>query len=120
VTQYLVDRHQEGGGNSSPSDDAMRELEPALAAEVWAQHPRLRLPYGRVPRWHALSPADKMPEVSPLLERPEAMGQAAIYLCSDEAKELSGQHFYSRHLLRDRVNNGQDLYQGDASLFAKT
>ena len=35
----------------------------------------------------------------------------------DEAKDLSGQHFYSRHLLRDRVNNGQDLYQGDESLF---
>ena len=46
-----------------------------------------------------------------------SMGQAAIYLCGDEAKELSGQHFYSRHLLRDRVNDGQDLYQGDESLF---
>jgi hypothetical protein len=44
------------------------------------------------------------------------MGQAAIYLCGEEGKELSGQHFYSRHLLRDRVNNGADLYQGDANL----
>ena len=38
---------------------------------------------------------------------------------SDEAKELSGQHFYSRHLLRDRVNNGKDLYQGDEAFLAQ-
>ena len=52
-----------------------------------------------------------------MLERPEAMGQAAIYLCGEEGKALSGQHFYSRDLLRERVNGGQDLYQGDQSLF---
>ena len=44
---------------------------------------------------------------------------AAIYLCGEEGKELSGQHFYSRHLLRDRVNNGVDLYQGDEAFLAQ-
>ena len=47
------------------------------------------------------------------------MGLIAVYLCSDEARELSGQHFYSRHLLRGRANNGADLYQGDEQLFAQ-
>jgi hypothetical protein len=54
-----------------------------------------------------------------MLEKPEAMGRAAIYLCSDDAKELSGQHLYSRHLLRDRVNDGVDLYQGDEAMLAQ-
>src|SRR4029078_10296700 len=62
---------------------------------------------------------ETMPEVAPHLERPEAMGLAAIYLCGDEGKALSGQHFYSRHLLRDRVNNGVDLYQGDEAFLAQ-
>jgi hypothetical protein len=30
------------------------------------------------------------------------MGKAAVYLCGDQAKELTGQHFYSRALLRER------------------
>ena len=62
---------------------------------------------------------ETMPSVGPMLERPEAMGLAAIYLCGEEGKELSGQHFYSRHLLQDRVNNGVDLYQGDAAFLAQ-
>ena len=62
---------------------------------------------------------ETMPSVGPMLERPEAMGLAAIYLCGEEGKALSGQHFYSRHLLRDRVNNGVDLYQGDEAFLAQ-
>jgi hypothetical protein len=62
---------------------------------------------------------ETMPAVGPTLERPEAMGLAAIYLCGEEGKPLSGQHFYSRHLLRDRVNDGVDLYQGDEALLAR-
>jgi citronellol/citronellal dehydrogenase len=117
---------QDGGGNSSykVTKHALRELSQALAAEEKEHNIRVFAlsPYGWVPTpgtlYHRLDKT--MPDVSPLLERPEAMGQAAIYLCSDEAKELSGQHFYSRHLLRDRVNKGQDLYQGDESLFPRT
>ena len=37
-----------------------------------------------------------------VVEGPEAMGKAAIFLCGDEAKSLVGQHFYSRRLLRER------------------
>jgi hypothetical protein len=32
---------------------------------------------------------------------------------------LSGQHFYSRTLLKERVNNGVDLYQGDEAFLAE-
>jgi hypothetical protein len=62
---------------------------------------------------------ETMPSVGPMLERPEAMGQAAIYLCSNEAKALSGEHFYSRTLLMERVNGGKDLYQGDEEFLAQ-
>jgi len=102
---------------------ALRELARGLAAEVREHNVRVFAlsPYGWVPTpgtlFYRLD--ETMPDVGPLLEQPEAMGQAAIYLCGDEAKELSGQHFYSRHLLRDRVNNGVDLYQGDAALLAR-
>ncbi|MDE3096542.1 MAG: SDR family oxidoreductase [Chloroflexota bacterium] len=114
---------QDGAGNISYklTKHALRELSAGLAAEEREHNIRVFAlsPYGWVPTpgtlYHRLD--ESMPSVSPLLERPEAMGQAAIYLCGEEGKPLSGQHFYSRHLLRDRVNNGVDLYQGDASLF---
>ncbi|MHB8375770.1 MAG: SDR family NAD(P)-dependent oxidoreductase [Dehalococcoidia bacterium] len=114
---------QDGAGNISYklTKHALRELSAGLAAEEKEHNIRVFAlsPYGWVPTpgtlYHRLD--ESMPSVSPLLERPEAMGQAAIYLCGEEGNELSGQHFYSRHLLRDRVNNGVDLYQGDASLF---
>jgi NAD(P)-dependent dehydrogenase (short-subunit alcohol dehydrogenase family) len=113
---------QDGANNVSykVTKHALRELSSGLAAEVKQHNIRVFAlsPYGWVPTpgtlYHRLD--ETMPGVSPLLERPEAMGLAAIYLCSDEAKDLSGQHFYSRHLLRDRVNNGKDLYQGDDAL----
>ncbi len=116
---------QDGAGNISYklTKHALRELSQGLAAEEKEHNIRvfaLSL-YGWVPTpgtlYHRLD--ESMPSVSPLLEKPEAMGQAAIYLCGDEAKELSGQHFYSRHLLRDRVNAGVDLYQGDEALLAQ-
>ena len=94
-----------------------------LAGEVKQHNIRVFAlsPYGWVPTpgtlYHRLD--ETMPGVSPMLEKPEAMGLAAIWLCGDEAKELSGQHFYSRHLLRDRVNNGKDLYQGDEAFLAQ-
>jgi hypothetical protein len=36
----------------------------------------------------------------------------------EEGKPPSGQHFYSRTLLQERVNNGVDLYQGDEAFLA--
>jgi hypothetical protein len=44
---------------------------------------------------------DQVPS-GPLVEDPEVMGQAAVFLCSDAARELTGRHFYSRALLRER------------------
>ena len=112
-----------GAGNISYklTKHALRELSAGLAAEEKEHNIRVFAlsPLGWVPTpgtlYHRLD--ETMPSVSPMLERPEAMGLAAIYLCGEEGKELSGQHFYSRDLLRERVNNGVDLYQGDASLF---
>jgi len=36
------------------------------------------------------------------VEDPEVMGQAAVFLCSEAARELTGRHFYSRALLREQ------------------
>jgi citronellol/citronellal dehydrogenase len=112
-----------GAGNISykVTKHALRELSAGLAAEEKEHNIRVFAlsPLGWVPTpgtlYHRLD--ETMPSVSPMLERGEAMGQAAIYLSGEEGKELSGQHFYSRDLLRERVNGGVDLYQGDESLF---
>jgi citronellol/citronellal dehydrogenase len=115
---------QDGDGNISYTltKHALRELSRGLAAEEKEHNIRVFAlsPYGWVPTpgtlFYRLD--ETMPSVGPMLERPEAMGLAAIYLCGEDGKELSGQHFYSRHLLRDRVNNGVDLYQGDEAFLA--
>ena len=116
---------QDGAGNISYmlTKHALRELSRGLAAEEKEHNIRVFAlsPYGWVPTpgtlFYRLD--ETMPSVGPMLERPEAMGLAAIYLCGEEGNELSGQHFYSRHLLRDRVNNGIDLYEGDAEFLAQ-
>jgi len=113
---------QDGGNNVSYklTKHALRELSQGLAAEEKEHNIRVFAlsPLGWVPTpgtlYHRLN--ETMPGVSPMLERPEAMGLAAIYLCGEEGKALSGQHFYSRHLLRDHVNGGVDKYQGDEAL----
>jgi NAD(P)-dependent dehydrogenase (short-subunit alcohol dehydrogenase family) len=113
---------QDGAANVSYklTKHALRELSQGLASEEAAHNIRVFAlsPLGWVPTpgtlYHRLD--ETMPGVSPMLERPEAMGLAAIYLCGEEGKALSGQHFYSRHLLRDHVNGGVDKYQGDDAL----
>ena len=104
---------------------ALRELSKGLANEERAHNIRVFAlsPLGWVPTPGTLfyrldegMPGANASGVGPMLERTEAMGQAAIYLCGEEGKALSGQHFYSRTLLKDRVNNGKDLYQGDDAL----
>ncbi len=117
---------QDGANNVSYklTKHALRELSEGLAAEEKAHNIRVFAlsPWGWVPTpgtlYHRLD--ETMPAIGDMLERPEAMGLAAIYLAGEEGKELSGKHFYSRHLLRDRVNNGQDLYQGDESTLKMT
>jgi NAD(P)-dependent dehydrogenase (short-subunit alcohol dehydrogenase family) len=113
---------QDGAGNVSYklTKHALRELSSGLANEERANNIRVFAlsPLGWVPTpgtlYHRLD--ETMPGVSPMLERPEAMGLAAIWLCGEDGKALSGQHFYSRTLLKERVNNGVDLYQGDDAL----
>jgi citronellol/citronellal dehydrogenase len=115
---------QGGAGNISYklTKHALRELAEGIANEERDHNIRAfsLSPLGWVPTpgtlFYRLD--ETMPEVGPMLERPEAMGKAAIYLCGDEGKVLSGQHFYSRTLLKERVNDGEDLYQGDAAFLA--
>jgi NAD(P)-dependent dehydrogenase (short-subunit alcohol dehydrogenase family) len=116
---------QGGAGNIAYklTKHALRELAHGLANEEREHNIRVFAlsPLGWVPTpgtlFYRLD--ETMPEVGPMLERPEAMGLAAIYLCGEEGKELSGKHFYSRELLKDRINNGKDLYQGDEEFLAK-
>jgi citronellol/citronellal dehydrogenase len=113
---------QDGAGNVSYklTKHALRELSAGLANEERAHNIRVFAlsPLGWVPTpgtlYHRLD--ETMPGVSPMLERPEAMGLAAIYLCGEEGEALSGQHFYSRTLLKERVNGGVDKYQGDEAM----
>jgi NAD(P)-dependent dehydrogenase (short-subunit alcohol dehydrogenase family) len=115
---------QGGAGNIAykVTKHALRELSAGLANEEREHNIRVFAlsPLGWVPTpgtlFYRLD--ETMPEVGPMLERPEAMGQAAIYLCGDDGKALSGQHFYSRELLKERVNGGVDLFQGDEEFLA--
>jgi NAD(P)-dependent dehydrogenase (short-subunit alcohol dehydrogenase family) len=98
---------QAGGGNVSYSvtKQALRKLSEGLAEEVKDHNIRVFAlsPEGLVitpgTMYHRL--AEQVP-AGPLVEAPDAMGKAVVYLCGDEAKALSGQHFYSRALLRER------------------
>ena len=122
ISSIAADQDQPGNISYMLTKHALRELAKGLAAEEKEHGIRAFAlsPYGWVPTpgtlFYRLD--ETMPAVGPLLERPEAMGLAAIYLCGEEGKALSGQHFYSRHLLRDHVNNGVDLYQGDEAFLA--
>lgn len=98
---------QRGAGNISyaVTKQALRKLSEGLAEEVKDDNIRVFAlsPEGLVitpgTMYHRLT--DQVPS-GPFVEPPEAMGKAALFLCSDEAKSLSGQHFYSRALLRER------------------
>jgi citronellol/citronellal dehydrogenase len=118
VSSIVADQDAANNISYKVTKHALRELSAGLAAEMKPHNIRVFAlsPLGWVPTpgtlYHGLDRI--MP--GPMLERPEAMGHAAIYLCGEEGKPLSGQHFYSRTLLKERVNNGQDLYQGDDAL----
>ena len=98
---------QPGGGNISysVSKHALRKFSEGLAEEgkpynirVFALSPEgLVITPGTM--YHRLP--DQVPS-GPQVEDPEVMGQAAVFLCSDAARELTGRHFYSRALLREQ------------------
>lgn len=98
---------QPGGSNISysVSKQALRKLSEGLAEEgkpygirVFALSPEgLVITPGTM--YHRLP--DEVPG-GPLVEAPEVMGQAAVFLCSDAAREMAGRHFYGRALLRER------------------
>lgn len=98
---------QSGGGNISysVSKQALRKLSEGLAEELKEHNIRV---FALSPEGLVITPGTmyhRLPEQvpsGPFLEAPEAMGRAVIFLCSDEAKSLTGQHFYSRALLRER------------------
>ena len=98
---------QPGGGNISysVSKDALRKFSEGLAEEgkphdvrVFALSPEgLVVTPGTM--YHRLS--EEVPGGA-LVEAPEAMGQAAVFLCSEAARGMTGRHFYSRILLREQ------------------
>ena len=99
---------QQGAANTSYSvtKQALRKLSEGLAEEVKEYNIRV---FSLSPEGLVITPGTmyhRLPEQvpsGPFVESPEAMGQAAVFLCSDEeASSLSGQHFYSRALLRER------------------
>jgi citronellol/citronellal dehydrogenase len=97
---------QKGGGNisSSLTKQALRKLSEGLAEEVREHNVRV---FALSPEGLVITPGTmyhRLPEqvpAGPFVEAPEAMGRAALFLCGDGAKELSGRHFYSRALLRE-------------------
>ena len=98
---------QRGGGNISyaVTKEALRKLSEGLAEEVREHSIRV---FALSPEGLVITPGtmyhrlpDQLP-AGPFVEPPEAMGKAAVFLCTEEAKSLSGQHVYSRALLRER------------------
>lgn len=105
ISSIAADRP--GGGNISYSvtKEALRKFSEGLAEEGRPHNIRVfsLSPEGLVitpgTMYHRLS--DDVPS-GPTVEAPEVMGQAAIFLCSNAAREMTGRHFYSRALLRER------------------
>lgn len=96
-----------GGGNISYSltKQALRKLSEGLAQEGKPYNIRV---FALSPEGLVITPGTmyhRLPDEVPtgaMVEDPEVMGQAAVFLCSDAARELTGRHFYSRALLRER------------------
>jgi citronellol/citronellal dehydrogenase len=105
ISSIVADQSGSGNISYSVTKEALRKMSEGLAEEVREYNVRVFAlsPEGLVvtpgTMYHSLP--EQVPS-GPFVEAPEAMGQAAIYLCGDEAKPLSGQHFYSRALLRER------------------
>jgi citronellol/citronellal dehydrogenase len=98
---------QLGGGNISysVSKQALRKFSEGLAEEGKPYNIRV---FALSPEGLVITPGTmyhRLPDQVPsgdAVEDAEVMGQAAVFLCSDAARELTGRHFYSRALLRER------------------
>ena len=105
ISSIAADQKGGDGISYSVTKQALRKLSEGLAEEVRGHNIRV---FALSPEGLVITPGTmyhRLPEQmpgGPFVEAPEAMGLAATYLCGDEAKSLSGQHFYSRALLRDR------------------
>ncbi|HXF52245.1 MAG TPA: SDR family oxidoreductase [Dehalococcoidia bacterium] len=104
ISSIAVDRP---GASNIPyriTKRALRDLAEGLAEEVKEHNIRV---FALSPEGLVLTPGtlyhrlDEQAPAGPFVEPPEAMGRAAVYLCSPEAAPRSGQHFYSRQLLRE-------------------
>lgn len=104
VSSIAVDRP---GASNIPyrvTKRALRDLAEGLAEEVREHNIRV---FALSPEGLVLTPGTlyhRLPEQAPsgpFVEPPEAMGKAAVYLCSPQAAARSGQHFYARQLLRE-------------------
>lgn len=105
ISSIAADQAGAANVSYSATKQALRKLSEGLAAEVKEYNIRV---FALSPEGLVITPGtmyhrlDKQVPAGPYVEAPEAMGQAVIFLCGDEAKPLSGQHFYSRALLRER------------------
>lgn len=105
ISSIAADQLDVGGVSYAVTKQALRKLSERLAEEVKEYNIRV---FALSPEGLVITPGTmyhRLPEQvpsGPFVEPPEAMGKAALFLCSGEAKSLSGQHFYSRALLRER------------------
>src|SRR3990172_3414418 len=105
ISSIAADQWGAGNVSYSVTKQALRKLSEGLAEEVKEYGIRV---FALSPEGLVITPGTmyhRLPEQvpsGPFVETPEAMGQAVIYLCSDEAASLSGQHWYSRRLLLER------------------
>ena len=105
ISSIVADQRGEGNISYSVTKQALRKFSEGLAEEVKEHSIQV---FALSPEGLVITPGtmyhrlDEQVPSGPLVESPEAMGKAAVFLCSDEAKSLSGQHLYSRALLRER------------------
>ncbi len=106
ISSILADRPNGGNISYSLTKQALRKLSEGLAEEVREYNVRV---FALSPEGWVVTPGtmyhniDQALPAGDFVESPECMGRAAVYLCGEEAKDLSGQHFFSRQLLRERV-----------------
>jgi NAD(P)-dependent dehydrogenase (short-subunit alcohol dehydrogenase family) len=105
ISSVVADQRGAGNISYSVTKQALRKFSEGLAEEVKEHSIKV---FALSPEGLVITPGtmyhrlDEQVPSGPLVESSEAMGKAAVFLCSDEARSLSGQHFYSRALLRER------------------
>ena len=103
ISSIAADNPGAGNISYSVTKQALRKLSEGLALEVKDYNIRV---FALSPEGLVITPGTmyhRLPEQVPsgeFVEDPEDMGRAAVFLCTDAAKPYSGQHFYSRVLLR--------------------